>query len=243
VGGIHDVITHARFGDDHLRGSWVVWWLKFSISHWLCWSCLQLSHYRVSVIALLRNALLLGFGVIWLSTYLLALTCDGLYLWRINDCSKQHRSSQKIISAVLHVNASTLCLRKKRILSSPITYSHIITIFWPTVCVDFQLLNRRIISQSVLFLLALFCCVWNGNWWAYVIALCRDAKIIRLSRRRVALGYFWRRGAAVFRRRSWRLWFKKISWGDTPGPPTLWGMGWAPRKRGWYHGLGNYACM
>ena len=24
VEGIHDVITHARFGDDRLRGSWVV---------------------------------------------------------------------------------------------------------------------------------------------------------------------------------------------------------------------------
>ena len=24
VGGIHDVITHAKFGDDRLRGSWVV---------------------------------------------------------------------------------------------------------------------------------------------------------------------------------------------------------------------------
>ena len=48
--GIHDVITHARFGDDRLRGSWVVWGSKFSISHWLCWSSLQLSHYRVSVI-------------------------------------------------------------------------------------------------------------------------------------------------------------------------------------------------
>ena len=50
MGGIHDVITHARFGDDHLRGSWVVWGSKFSISHWLRWSSLQLSHYRVSVI-------------------------------------------------------------------------------------------------------------------------------------------------------------------------------------------------
>jgi len=25
MGGIHDLITHAQFGDDHLRGSWVVW--------------------------------------------------------------------------------------------------------------------------------------------------------------------------------------------------------------------------
>jgi len=33
VGGIHEVITHARFGDDHLRGSWVVWGSKFTISH------------------------------------------------------------------------------------------------------------------------------------------------------------------------------------------------------------------
>ena len=49
VGGIHDVISHARFGDDHLRGSWVVWGSKFSI---FCWSSLQLSHYRVSVILL-----------------------------------------------------------------------------------------------------------------------------------------------------------------------------------------------
>ena len=50
AGDIHDIITHARFGDDRLRGSWAVWGLKFSISHWLCWSSLQLSHYRVSVI-------------------------------------------------------------------------------------------------------------------------------------------------------------------------------------------------
>ena len=49
MGGIHDIITYARFGDDHLRGSWVVWGSKFSIFHWLCWSSLQLSHYRVSV--------------------------------------------------------------------------------------------------------------------------------------------------------------------------------------------------
>ena len=28
-----DVIRHARFSDDHLRGSWVVWGSKFSISH------------------------------------------------------------------------------------------------------------------------------------------------------------------------------------------------------------------
>ena len=33
VEGIHDVITHARFGDDCLTGSWVVWGSKFSISH------------------------------------------------------------------------------------------------------------------------------------------------------------------------------------------------------------------
>jgi len=33
VGGIHDVITHAKFGDDRLRVSWVVWGSKFSISH------------------------------------------------------------------------------------------------------------------------------------------------------------------------------------------------------------------
>jgi len=29
AGGIHDIITHARFGDDSLRGSWVVWGVKF----------------------------------------------------------------------------------------------------------------------------------------------------------------------------------------------------------------------
>ena len=33
AGGIHDVITHARFGDDRLSGSLVVWGSKFSISH------------------------------------------------------------------------------------------------------------------------------------------------------------------------------------------------------------------
>jgi len=33
VGGIHDLITHAGFGDDRLRDSWVVWGSKFSISH------------------------------------------------------------------------------------------------------------------------------------------------------------------------------------------------------------------
>jgi len=33
-----------------IEGSWVVAGSKFSISHWLCWSSLQLSHYRVSVI-------------------------------------------------------------------------------------------------------------------------------------------------------------------------------------------------
>jgi len=32
LGGIHDVITHARFGDDRLRVSWVVSVSKFSIS-------------------------------------------------------------------------------------------------------------------------------------------------------------------------------------------------------------------
>jgi len=50
AGGIHDVITHARFGDDRLMCSLVVWGSKFSNSHWLCWSSLQHSHYRVSVI-------------------------------------------------------------------------------------------------------------------------------------------------------------------------------------------------
>ena len=49
VEGIHDVITHARFGDDRLRGSLVVWGSKFSISHWLCWSSLQHSHTTVWV--------------------------------------------------------------------------------------------------------------------------------------------------------------------------------------------------
>jgi len=33
VEGIHDVITRARFGDDRLRGSWVVAGSMFSISH------------------------------------------------------------------------------------------------------------------------------------------------------------------------------------------------------------------
>jgi len=47
VEGIHDVITHARFGHDLLRGSWAVAESKFSISHWLCWSSLQHSHTTV----------------------------------------------------------------------------------------------------------------------------------------------------------------------------------------------------
>ena len=33
AGDIDDVITHAGFGDDRLRGSLVVWGSKFSISH------------------------------------------------------------------------------------------------------------------------------------------------------------------------------------------------------------------
>jgi len=45
VKDIHDVITHAKFVDDRLRGSGVV--SGHSISHWLCWSSLQHSHTTV----------------------------------------------------------------------------------------------------------------------------------------------------------------------------------------------------
>ena len=31
--GIHDVITYARFSDDRLRGSWVVWALGVKVQH------------------------------------------------------------------------------------------------------------------------------------------------------------------------------------------------------------------
>jgi len=98
VEGIHDVIPYARFGDDRLRGSWVVWGSKFSISHWLCWSSLQLSHYRVSVnVGFKAKNIGIGLGVwglaltpvMWLlrspqpRTYLGGLPAPTLLRWKI----------------------------------------------------------------------------------------------------------------------------------------------------------------
>jgi len=51
VEGTHDVTTHARFGDDPLRGSWVVAGSKF-IAFPIDFAGrpkLQHSHYRVSL--------------------------------------------------------------------------------------------------------------------------------------------------------------------------------------------------